>query len=113
MTDKPEHEGWKNKATWQIHTWFGNAWEERDGLLETAHDALANLDRAGAIRNVASAVEDEVKAVIEDSQGSDTYGLASDLIATILETVDYDEIATELVDDALNQRNRFLQDGTH
>lgn len=96
------HEGWKNYATWCVNLWLDNdqglylaVKEQAEGLSSSATDGN---DRDGAKADMASWLKDFVTEMAPSLEG-----LWSDLLTATLGEVDWDEIAGQKIDEAIEE----------
>jgi len=84
-----DHNGWKNRETWQANLWLGN--DER--LYSHALDIVTGAEDAR------EAAED-LQALLADELGEGRPGLMGDVIGLWLARVDWDGIASTWMEDA-------------
>ncbi len=94
MSTDGTYNGWKNYETWAVKLWIDNEEPIQDFWLEAAREA-SKLDGPVTV------LERQLECYYEDDNfpavGNNVY---SDLLAASLRSVDWQEIAASLIDDA-------------
>lgn len=107
MTNDNRYNGWANRETWLVGLWFDLDAE----LTDEIRDAILTdpEDKQTAAYSVAESVEtyiDQYLAMVIDSSGGVdilTTGFVGDLFSGAKSLIDYQEIATHLVDNVWDE----------
>jgi hypothetical protein len=101
------YEGWTNRETWLVKLWMDNDeschdfwYEQTEAFLEgaTSNDAVELADASYCLAKALQAHHNDDDAVMLGSVSGTVY---ADLIATALARVNWREIATSMVEDAV------------
>lgn len=104
-TDK-KYNGWNNYETWCVALWIGND-EYSYNLCEKEYTQEA-IERSADKSSAVDTLAEMLKTYIDNNNPltlSNSCSVYSDLLTTALSEVDYEEIATNYVDDYLQNNN--------
>ncbi len=97
MSDEDGYNGWTNYETWCVNLWLSND----QGLDEMTRELVAGFDEDSPMHDIADALEDFVEDLPECAEVREKASFVSDLLGAALSEVNWYEIATAWVQNAM------------